>query len=202
MLQFPGFALRVHFLLFGTYEAEVDGVSVTGDYLRARTPRLALTFPNGELRLYNCSVQFIEGDRVKRTYDHRIDILSRTWDPELALDQLRAHADQPIGDLLLDQTIFAGVGNIIRNEVLSLQYVHPLTPAGRLSVAKRKAVIAEARSFSLKFLRWRRVFTLRQHLLIYGRGTCPHCGGKVTRTNLGRYRRRTFFCPVCQPLKA
>ncbi|HEX2617638.1 MAG TPA: endonuclease [Flavobacteriales bacterium] len=200
VLQFDGFALRVHFLLFGTYEADVAGASVTGDYKRARTPRLTLTFPNGELRLYNCSVQFIEGDRVKRTYDHTIDILSRTWDPAQALRTLAKRPTEAVGDVLLDQAVFAGVGNIIRNEVLALQHLHPLTPIAQLSTAKRKAVIVEARSFSQKFLRWRRRFELRKHLIMYGRGTCPYCGGKVSRTNMGRYQRRTFFCPVCQPL--
>jgi endonuclease-8 len=44
VLQFDSFALRIHFMLWGTFEAQVDGVWVTGDYRRARVPRLALSF--------------------------------------------------------------------------------------------------------------------------------------------------------------
>lgn len=200
VLQCDGFALRVHFLLFGTYEAEVDGRSVTGDYTRSRTPRLALTFPNGALRLYTCSVLYIEGDNVKRTYDHHIDVLARQWDPQRALAQLKAHAAEEIGDVLLDQTVFAGVGNIIKNEVLALTRLHPSTAVRRIPAARRKALIAEVRAFSLRFLRWRRAFSLRKHLLVYGRGTCPHCGGKLVRAKTGVRQRWSYWCPRCQPL--
>lgn len=44
VLQFDDFALRVHFMLFGTYEAVIEGVSVTGDYKRTKEPRLQLEF--------------------------------------------------------------------------------------------------------------------------------------------------------------
>ena len=53
VFQFDAFALKVHFLMVGTFEADVDGASVTGDYRMARTPRLAFRFANGSIRMYN-----------------------------------------------------------------------------------------------------------------------------------------------------
>jgi endonuclease-8 len=49
IIQLDEFALRTHFLLFGTFEASVNGSSVTGDYKRSYTPRLQLDFENGSI---------------------------------------------------------------------------------------------------------------------------------------------------------
>jgi endonuclease-8 len=202
VLQCDAFALRVHFLLFGSFEAEVEGTMVTGDYTRPRVPRLALTFPNGELRLFTCSVRFIEGRNVKRTYDFAVDIMSKAWDPKLALAHLKDHDQEQIADVLLDQTMFAGVGNIIKNEVLWLARAHPEALVRRLSVAKRKAIIAQARAFSLQFLAWRKVFALKKNLRIHRRSTCPNCGGPVTHKKTGERKRMSHYCPRCQTVSA
>jgi hypothetical protein len=49
VFQFDTFALRVHFLLWGTFAATVKKKSVTGDYRRSGPPRLVLTFANGNI---------------------------------------------------------------------------------------------------------------------------------------------------------
>jgi hypothetical protein len=49
------FALRVHFLLWGSF-ATVNGVSVTGDYRRTGSPRLVLEFANGEITIWSAGV--------------------------------------------------------------------------------------------------------------------------------------------------
>ena len=197
-IQFEAFALRTHFMLFGTYEADVEGKHVTGDYIRAREPRLALAFPNGELRLFNCSVRYVESAHVRKELDFRTDILSPRWDASKALSALSKLGKEQIGDVLLDQDIFAGVGNIIKNEVLSLVRIRPEALVRNLSVAKRKEIIARSRSFSRQFLRWRRVFQLRKHLLVHQKGNCPHCGGKLVHEKLGRRQRMAHYCPRCQ----
>jgi endonuclease-8 len=151
VFQFDDFALRIHFLLFGTFEAVVDDRPVTGDYRRARVPRLKFIFQNGEVSLFNCSLKFIESARAKKTYDFSIDILSSKWDPGQALEHLRRRSDEEIADVLLDQEVFAGVGNIIKNEVLSLARTHPESRVRELSAPKRKEIISLARSFSEQF---------------------------------------------------
>lgn len=197
-IQFEGFALRTHFMLFGTYEADVEGKHVTGDYVRVREPRLALTFSNGELRLFNCSVRYVESAHVRTELDFRTDVLSPRWDGSMALSGLSKLGKDQIGDVLLDQDIFAGVGNIIKNEVLSLVRIRPDALVRNLSVAKRKEIIASTRSFSRQFLRWRRVFQLRKHLLVHQKGKCPHCGGKLVHEKLGKKQRMAHYCPRCQ----
>jgi len=103
--------------------------------------------------------------------------------------------------VLLDQAIFAGVGNIIKNEVLFRTRTSPFAKVGRLSDTKVKAIVADARTFSLRFLELRRIFALRKNLEIYGRRLCPACAGQVSRQVHGQRARRSFFCTTCQRVR-
>jgi endonuclease VIII len=150
--------------------------------------------------MYNCSVKFIESAAAKRSYDFTIDIMSRAWDPRQALRNLRSHADDQIADVLLDQEVFAGVGNIIKNEMLSLTRTHPKQLVGAVPPRKLREIIAEARSYSMQFLRWRKKFVLRKNLKAHRRSTCPHCAGKLSREKTGKRHRWSYWCPRCQPL--
>ncbi len=198
VFQFDTFGFRVHFLLFGTFEATVDGLSVTGDYKRARVPRLALSFENGHVEMYNCSIKYIESKKIKDEYDFTIDIMSPKWDPIGAYKHIRAFSDEEISDVLLDQGIFAGVGNIIKNEVLSLVYLRPTTKISTLSPKKLKEVIEKTHAFSLQFYKWRKKFVLRKNLKIHRRGTCPHCDAKIVREKTGKRDRWAYYCLHCQ----
>jgi len=201
VFQFPEEAVRVHFMLFGTYEANVEGVSVTGDYKRAREPRLKFEFENGEVSMFNCSVKIIESAAAKRGYDFSIDILSPKWDGRKALMALDERQKDELSDILLDQEVFAGVGNIIKNEVLSLVRQNPRTKVRALSDAERKELIEAARAFSKQFLSWRKKFVLRKNLKVHGRAACPYCGGKLVKEKTGVRERWAYWCPVDQPLR-
>ena len=198
VFQFDTFALRVHFMLWGTFAATVKGTSVTGDYRRSGPPRLVLGFPNGEITIWSASLKWLEETDARRDYDFTADIMSDSWDSKAALRKVRAFPRSEIADVLLDQEIFAGVGNIIKNEVLFRTRTSPFLSAGRLSDRKLRAIVADARVFSLRFLELRRVFALRKNLEIYGRSLCPACGGKVYRRIHGARGRRSFFCARCQ----
>jgi endonuclease-8 len=198
VFQFDTFALRVHFMLWGTFAATVKGTSVTGDYRRSGPPRLVLDFSNGEITIWSASLKFVEDAQARRDYDFTADIMSDTWDPKAAFRKVRAFPREEIADVLLDQSIFAGVGNIIKNEVLFRMRTSPFLCAGKIPDRRLRAVIADARVFSLRFLELRRMFALRKNLEIYGRSVCPNCGGKVYRRVHGDRGRRSFFCARCQ----
>jgi endonuclease-8 len=198
VIQFDDFALRTHFMLFGAFEATVNGSTVTGDYRRSYTPRLQLDFENGEIKLFNCSVKFLETRNAKADYDFTIDIMSRKWDSDKAFDAVSAKPRAEIADLLLDQALFAGVGNIIKNEVLWRVRLHPDTKVRDISVAELKDLITETKKFSRLFYKWRKVFSLRKHLDIYQKSVCPRCGANVKREKTGKRNRISHFCPACQ----
>src|SRR4029078_6278526 len=84
VFQFDTFALRVHFMLWGTFAATVKGTSVTGDYRRSGPPRLVLDFANGEITISRASLKFIENADARCDYDFTADIMSGQWDPKAA----------------------------------------------------------------------------------------------------------------------
>ena len=190
LLCFDGFTIRIHFLMFGKY--------LVNDTKEA-APRLHLEFANGELNFYTCAVKLIE-EPLDEVYDWKADVLSDAWDPKAAKQKLKAIPDTLVTDALLDQTIFSGVGNIIKNEVLYRIKVHPKTKVGDLPPKKLTELIKEARQYSFDFLKWKREYTLRQHWLAHTKSVCGRDGDKIVKEYLGKTNRRTFFCNSCQIL--
>jgi len=188
LIELPNLTIRIHLMMFGSYR-----VNERSD----RPPRLRLTFARGEINFYACSVRYIEGD-LDALYDWRTDVMSDAWDPRLAAKRLRQSADTLVCDALLDQDIFAGVGNIIKNEVLFRIRVHPLSTVGGLSARKLREMVKEARVYSFQFLEWKKEFTLRKHWLAHNKSICPRDHVKFTRAYLGVRHRRSFFCELCQ----
>ena len=188
LIETPELTVRIHLLMFGSYR-----INERAD----KPPRLLLAFARGELSFYACSVRFLE-QPLDELYDWRSDVLSDAWDPRLALKRLRAQPDTLVCDALLDQTIFAGVGNIIKNEVLFRIRVHPLSRLGALPAAKLRELVREARQYSFDFLYWKRRFQLRAHWLAHNKSVCPRDHVKYQRGYLGDRQRRSFWCERCQ----
>jgi endonuclease-8 len=190
LLVFSGFTVRVHFLMFGKYLVNDS---------KETEPRLHLQFAKGELNFYTCAIKMIE-EPLNEVYDWEADVLSDVWNPKAAKKKLSFVPDKLVTDALLDQTIFSGVGNIIKNEVLYRIKVHPETPVGNLPTRKLNEMIKEAKNYSFDFLEWKREFTLRKHWLVHRKSVCGRDGNKISREYLGTTNRRTFFCTACQKL--
>lgn len=194
LLQFDPFTVRIHLMLYGS--------SLVNER-KAAPPRLSLGFSGGrEANFYNCSVRFLT-EPLDTLYDWSGDVMSDAWDPAQARRKLRAAPDRMVADVLLDQDVFAGVGNIIKNEVLHRIRLHPGSRVGALSPRKLGELVREARDYSFDFYRWRKAFELKQHYQVYTKRTCPRDGHRITLVRyFGTTRRRTFFCPRCQRLAA
>ncbi|HXD77110.1 MAG TPA: DNA-formamidopyrimidine glycosylase family protein [Puia sp.] len=191
LVCFPKLTLRVHFLLFGSYSI---------DEQTKPNPRLHLRFTNGDLFLYTCSVRILEGS-PDDVYDWSADVMSDAWDPAAARKKLRANPDMLVCDALLNQDIFAGVGNIIKNEVLFRIRVQPESRVGALPPRKLGQLIREARNYSFDFLTWKKAFQLRAHWLAHTKRMCPRCHIPLIKTSrLGKTARRAFYCANCQKL--
>jgi endonuclease-8 len=188
LICFKDFTVRIHLLLFGSYRINERKNS---------TPRLSLTFENGELNFYACSVRYIDGP-LDKIYDWSADVMSDSWDPKSAEKKLKASPDMIACDALLNQEIFAGSGNIIKNEVLYRIKVHPESRIGKLPVRKLKELIREARNYSFDFLEWKKKYELRKHWLAHTKKICLRCNLPFTRKHLGKTNRRSFFCENCQ----
>jgi endonuclease VIII len=199
VFQFKDFALRVHFMLFGSFEAVINGKKVTGDYPKKQmASRLELSFKKGKITLYSCSLKYLESSWAKDTYDFSIDTMSADWDSKAAFKKIKKHPNEEISDVLLDQTLFAGVGNIIRNEVLFLTHTLPDKPISKLSDASLKKIIETVRFYVFQFYEWRKHFVLKKHYQIYRQSVCPICHQRVTRKKTGKRKRISFSCTHCQ----
>jgi len=181
--------IRIHFMLFGSYSI---------DEQTKPNPRLRLECANGDLYFYACSVKILPGD-LDKLYDWSADVMNDRWDPKKARKKLQAMPDELVADALLDQDVFAGVGNIIKNEVLFRIRVHPLSRVGALSPRKLGELIREARNYSFDFLEWKKAYELRKNWLVHGKGICPRCVIPLVRVqHLGKRKRRAFLCENCQ----
>jgi endonuclease-8 len=190
LVELPSVALRIHLLMFGSY------------CIDTRKPdkplRIGLGFARGrELNFYSCAARLVE-EPIDLLYDWSADVLSEHWDPALARKRLRAQPDTLACDALLDQSLFSGVGNIIKNEVLFRIRVHPLSRVSALPAPKLQALVREARQYSFDFLEWKKAFVLRQHWLAHTKQTCPRCNLRFHKGHLGLSQRRSFWCEGCQ----
>lgn len=190
LICFKNFTVRIHFLMFGSYRVNE----------RKDSPvRLGLKFSKGELNFYTCSVKILEGD-VNTHYDWSADVMNDSWDAKAARAKLKQLKGKLICDALLEQDIFSGVGNIIKNEVLYRVKVHPESIVEKITAPKIKKLVDEARIYSFQFLDWKRNFELKKHWLAHTKKVCLRCNLPIIKKYTGVKKRRSFFCTNCQTL--
>lgn len=182
--------IRIHFLMFGSY-------SVDEQTKPDRSLRLRLTFKKSTLFFYTCSVRFLEGD-IEDLYDWQADVMSDQWNEAHARKKLKKMPEEMVCDALLDQDVFAGVGNIIKNEVLYRIFLHPETLVGNIPPRKLTQLIKEARNYSFDFLKWKKEYVLRKHWLAHTKKMCTRCDLPFIKKYCGKRKRRTFYCENCQ----
>lgn len=183
--------VRIHFLMFGSYTVD--------EKKPERAIRLHLKFKNGEINFYTCSVKYLEGD-INQHYDWSADVMNDDWNKRKAKAKLKKIPDTLICDALLDQDIFAGVGNIIKNEILYRVRVHPESLVGKIPNARISKLIDEARIYSFQFLEWKRAYELKKHWLAHTKKGCLRCDLPIIKKQTGVKKRRSFICNNCQKL--
>ncbi len=122
------------------------------------------------------------------------DPLRKDADPDRAWQRIR-RSPRPIGDLLLDQAVLAGVGNVYRAEVLFRQRIHPLRPGRTLRVGQWRAIWDDLVVLMAEGVRLGRIDTVRPEHTPEAMGRPPRAddhGGEVYV-----YRRTGQPCLVC-----
>ncbi|HUQ39252.1 MAG TPA: DNA-formamidopyrimidine glycosylase family protein [Acidimicrobiales bacterium] len=104
--------------------------------------------------------------------------------------------DSPVGDLLLDQQVVAGIGNIWRCEALFVRRIAPDTPWSVLSDDDLDALVSAASTLMRGAIGGR-----TGTRSVYGRAgrPCPRCRTLVRAARQGRHARTAYWCPACQP---
>ena len=107
-----------------------------------------------------------------------------------------------IANVMLDQRVACGVGNVYKSESLFACGVNPFTPVGTINVDTRRRLLATAsRLLRLNTNGGGPRATVRGGLAVYGRARqpCHRCGTLVEARRQGQQARTTYWCPECQP---
>lgn len=135
------------------------------------------------------------------------DVLADEWDQRSEAEVLRRMPEHaPLGVVLLDQRVVAGIGNVYLAETCFRAGVSPFTPVAELDQDTRLTVLRTARDL-MRDNRYNPARTTtgdrrpgRRHWVYQRAGAaCRRCGALIRDARLGTPPRRTWFCPRCQP---
>lgn len=198
--------LVVHLGMSGT-------VRLQGAVEAARHDHVVIELDDGRRLVYNDPRRF--GLILLRTAQAGVparlgvDPLSPAFTAEhLAL--LARGRRRPIKNLLMDQGVVAGLGNIYANEILARARIRPGRAAGRLTRRDHHALVHATREVLAAAIRKRgssisdfRNTTgnrgaFQQRFVVYNRAgePCARCRTRIRRRLLAG--RSTFYCPSCQ----
>jgi endonuclease VIII len=120
--------------------------------------------------------------------------LSLELDLDEVLRRARASDRKTLGELLLDQRVCAGIGNIYRCESLWRLRLDPWRSPVELSDEELGRVYREARRMMQDGLRG------RFRPAVHGKTgrSCPRCDGRIACRHQGDPPRFVYFCPTCQ----
>jgi endonuclease-8 len=189
LLHFEGgVVLRSHLRMNGRWRVrDRDGPAWRG------SPWLLLRTPRHEATQWNGPVLALEARRLRRLGP---DLLA----PATQVDELvaRARAVDPerrLGDVLVDQRVVAGIGNMWLAELLWHARVSPWLPVGEARDDELAAALGWARAAMLASVSGRR--SARAVYRRTGR-PCPRCRAPIRSCGLGDANRTAYWCESCQ----
>lgn len=181
LLLFNNGTVKVHLGMFG---------DVLVDERKKVNRSFFLEFANGEINGYVVRAEKLKAP-VDEIYDWRTDILSKDFDAAHVKKLLKGQSNKTIDDVLMDQNIFTGVGNIIRNEALYLAAIHPHSVIGKIPAAKITRLIKEVVKYAKQ---WYALMEKGKRLTfhVYQREYASD-GSEVTMKILQRSKRKIFY---------
>jgi formamidopyrimidine-DNA glycosylase len=207
--------LMVHLGMSGSLTYRLNGVAASG--FDPRHDHVSFTLDDGSLLVYNDPRRFGLMKLLSRaeleSIEELADLGPEPFAPEFNADYLwnvTRGRTGAIKNLLMDQRIVAGVGNIYASEILYRAGVRPTRRAGRVTRAEigriatitpqvlREAIgrggttfrsYRDARGQPGRFVKRLRVYDREGH-------PCLVCATPIRAVVVGQ--RSSFFCPRCQ----
>ncbi|MFN2505917.1 MAG: Fpg/Nei family DNA glycosylase [Acidimicrobiales bacterium] len=174
------------------------------DWRRPRTQaRLALACGDHVAVCFNAPVVELLAPRVEAVHPGLINLGPDILVDPLDLDEIRHRAracppDLPLGELLLDQHVVAGIGNIYRCEALFLEGHGPWTPRSSLTDGDFDRLVTTASQLMKAQLSAQAA--ARAQRWVYGRAgrPCRRCGTRIQARRQGEQARVAYWCLRCQ----
>jgi len=131
------------------------------------------------------------------------DVLAGDFDGRIAAARAAEQGARSIADILLDQRIVAGIGNIYKCEALFVAGIDPRTRVGQLDAATLEEIYAGARRLMRAKL-GPAGSRPAPSFLVYSRTgkPCTRCGTPISCYMFGDPARWTWSCATCQPAPA
>ena len=202
-----GLALRGHLRMYGTWHVYAPGEAWTRS---EREARLVLEVEDAVVVNFSAPVIELIEERALEHYQPLAglgpDLLDDDFDADEAFRRMREpkHAALTIGDVIMDQKIVAGVGNIWKHETLFRSGLNPWRRVGDLDDAALVALIDTARHLLRASVGKPNKFNLtrRPSMYVYMRAgqPCRRCYTRLRSGPQGVDIRHTAWCPKCQPV--
>jgi endonuclease VIII len=189
LFVFPTGTVKVHLGLFG---------DVLINERKKVNRSFFLEFAKGEINGYVVKAAKLDKP-LKEIYDWRTDILSRQFDKGFVKDLLAKKGDKTIDDVLMDQQVFSGVGNKIRNEALYRAAIHPLSVIKKIPAAKINKLINEVVKYAGIFYHRLKTKGANDRFQVYQQEFAAD-GSAVTMKVLPKTKRKIFFSEHRQQL--
>jgi endonuclease-8 len=204
-----GGAIHCHAMQYGSWQIGEPGMELRKE---ERYVRLRLLTPFHEAVFFHGPVMEILSAQELRAHEALAalgpDIMSVEFDRDEAWRRLRREKGRPIGDVVLDQRVLAGIGNIYKSEGLFLAQIDPRRSArGIRRMEVERAWDALQPLMAEGSTRFGATITLptelqsngQRHWVYRRRGhACFRCGTKIEMVRQGELERATYFCPGCQ----
>ncbi|XP_030348500.1 endonuclease 8-like 3 isoform X3 [Strigops habroptila] len=190
-------ALRIHFGMNGSMCINPNG----SKNRNAALPVLEIQLTEDTVCFFEVTVEYrnaAESERKVRMMES-LDVCSPKFSFLRAESEIKQHKTLMLCDVLLDQAVLPGVGNIIKNEALFDSGLHPAVQVCQLTDEHIRHLVKMTRDFTLLFYKCCKTgCPLYKHYKVYKRPTCAQCNGKISVCRLGENNRMTYFCSQCQ----
>lgn len=201
VLFFDDVAIRLHLMMFGSIHVyKVDEPLLKPE----RRVRLLVKGDEKKLVVYNAPIVEIDWkDNILNRLKVELgpDPLSDEWNREKAIGNLRKFSEEKIGVIILNQSVIAGIGNILRNEILFRAGIHPERIVKDLSDDEIERIVEITEKLMREFLKLKlERKSIKDLLFVYNKygGFCRNCGNLIKFYMQKPINRKTFVCKNCQ----
>ena len=202
--------IHTHAMQYGSWQIGTRRERLRKD---ARFIRLRIDTPSHRAVFFHGPVMEVlsreEFARHERFNSLGPDVLHPSFDVGAAYEAIVAQGEREIGDVVLDQHVVSGIGNIYKSEGLFLACIDPREMASRIPIddiavffgeviplmqaGRQHFGMIETLPEELRYEPWMRTWVYRR------RGQpCFVCGSPIQMIRQGEFQRTTYFCPHCQ----